>query len=143
MSERLAAAIATAAAATGSEVRSGGCLCGKCRFTITGPVHDPHVCKCAHCVKRSGSPLQWWGSVPKSALTWTGAEPTWFDTYPGRTARGFCPACATHLAARDYGDDTFIGILIPALDHYADDPALIPTNLNRVAEAAPWLAQAG
>ncbi|MFD8978565.1 GFA family protein [Streptomyces sp. NPDC059564] len=138
------AAVVTAAAATGSgtEVRSGGCLCGKIRFTVTGPVDDPHVCNCEHCAKRSGAPFQWWVGFPMDGLKWTGeGEPTWYDTHPGKTARGFCGGCGTHLAARDYGDDTIIGFLATALDDYGTDPALAPTNLNRVAEAAPWLAQ--
>lgn len=144
MSDSVVTATDTAAAATGSgtEVRSGGCLCGKIRFTVTGPVDDPHVCGCRDCAKRSGAPFQWWVGFPMDGLEWTGEdEPTWFDTYPGETARGFCGKCGTHLAARDYGDDTVIGFLATALDDYGTDPALVPTNLNRVAEAAPWLAQ--
>lgn len=128
---------------SGPEVRSGGCLpqCGKVRFTVTGPVDDPHVCACEHCAKRSGAPFQWWLGFPMAGLKWTGAEPTWFDTHPGKTARGFCGRCGTHIAARDHGDNKVIGILATALDHHATDPALVPTNLNRLAEAAPWLAQ--
>lgn len=131
----------TAATGSGPEVRSGGCLCGKVRFTVTGPVDDPHICKCSHCAKRSGAPFQWWLGFPMSGLTWTGVEPTWFDTHPGKTARGFCGTCGSHIAARDHGDDTLIGILATALDHHDTDPALVPSNLNRLAEAAPWLAQ--
>ncbi|MFF6772703.1 GFA family protein [Streptomyces sp. NPDC012637] len=130
-----------AANGSGPEDRSGGCLCGKVRFTVTGPVDDPHICACEHCAKRSGAPFQWWVGFPMAGLEWTGAEPTWFDTYPGKTARGFCGACGSHIAARDYGDDTIIGILATALDDHATDLALVPTNLNRLAEAAPWLAQ--
>ncbi|MFD5920688.1 GFA family protein [Kitasatospora sp. NPDC058201] len=145
MSETVAAAIATAVAATGSgiEFRSGGCLCGRIRFTVTGPVDDPHVCNCRDCAKRSGAPFQWWVGFPTVGLEWTGegGEPTWYDTYPGETSRGFCGTCGSHIAARDYGDDTMIGILATALDDYGTDPELAPTNLNRVAEAADWLAQ--
>ncbi|MFF8837518.1 aldehyde-activating protein [Streptomyces sp. NPDC015130] len=80
-----------------------------------------------------------------AGLTWIGegGEPTWYDTYPGRTARGFCGRCGSHVAARDHGDDTIIGILVTALDDHTADPALVPTNLNRLAEAVPWLAQHG
>ncbi|MFE9424264.1 GFA family protein [Kitasatospora sp. NPDC006697] len=143
MSETVA--VTATAAATGPvlTVRSGSCLCKRIRFTVTGPVVDPHVCNCAHCAKRAGAPFQWWVGFPMSGLTWTGegGEPTWYDTYEGKTARGFCGNCGSHIAARDYGDDTIIGILATALDHYGTDPALAPTNINRVAEAAPWLAQ--
>ncbi|MFC8953698.1 GFA family protein [Streptomyces sp. NPDC057101] len=125
------------------KVRAGGCLWGKVRFTVTGPVEDPHVCRCTHCARRSGAPFQWWVGFPLAGLQWTGEgdEPTWYDTYPGKTARGLCSGCGSHLAARDYGDDSVVGILVTALDHYDTDAALTPTNLHRVAEAAPWLAQ--
>ncbi|MFB7611639.1 GFA family protein [Streptomyces gardneri] len=128
---------------TDTKFRSGGCLCGKVRFTVTGPVDDPHVCICAHCAKRSGAPLQWWLGFPMTGLRWIGegGEPTWYDTYPGKTARGFCCECGTHLAARDHHNDTIIGILATALDHYSTDSTLAPTNLRRITEAAPWLAQ--
>ncbi|MFH8257752.1 GFA family protein [Streptomyces roseolus] len=133
------------AADPNTEVRGGACLCGRVRFTVTGPVVDPHVCRCTHCAKRSGAPFQWWVGFPMAGLQWTGegGEPTWHDTYPGKTARGFCSDCGSHIAARDYGDDSVVGILATALDHYDTDPALTPTNLNRVAEAAPWLAPCG
>ncbi|MFE9137949.1 GFA family protein [Streptomyces sp. NPDC007355] len=137
-----AAVITADATDPGTEVRSGSCLCGKIRFTVTGPVDDPHLCICAHCSKRAGSPFQWWVGFRADGLQWTGEDqPTWFDTYPGETSRGFCGTCGTHIAARDYGDDTMIGILATALDHYDTDPALAPTNLNRVPESADWLAQ--
>lgn len=122
-------------------VRSGHCLCGAIAFTVTGPVDDPHVCNCDHCAKRGGAPFQWWVGFPMAGLRWTGQdEPTWYDTYPGKTARGFCGTCGSHVAARDYGDDTLIGILATALDGYGTDPDLVPTNLHRVDEAADWLA---
>lgn len=78
-----------------------------------------------------------------TGLRWIGegGEPTWYDTYPGKTARGFCCECGTHLAARDFRNDTIIGILATALDHYNTDSALAPTNLRQITEAAPWLAQ--
>ncbi len=125
-----------------AQVRTGHCLCQQIAFTVTGEPDDPHICACEHCRKRGGAPFQWWVGFPASGLTWTSkCEPTWYDTHPGKTARGFCGTCGTHIAARDYDDDTTIGILATALDG-PTDPALIPTNLNRLAKAAPWLAAA-
>ncbi|MFF3503483.1 GFA family protein [Streptomyces sp. NPDC003247] len=134
-----------AAADSGSGVRSGGCLCGKIRFTVTGSVDDPHVCNCAHCAERSGAPFPWRARFPMAGpkRTGEGGEPTWYDTCPGRTARGFCGGCGSHIAARGHGDDTVVGILATALDHYGTGPALAPASLDRAAEAAPWLARCG
>ncbi|MFJ9928073.1 hypothetical protein ACIRU5_18820 [Streptomyces misionensis] len=60
-------------------------------------------------------------------LTWTDAEPTRFDTCPGKTARAFCPDCGSHDAARDHGDATITGARATALDHHDTDPAYPPT----------------
>ena len=125
-----------------AQVRTGACLCKKIAFTVAGGPDDPHVCACPHCSTRGGTPFQWWVGFLTANLTWTGTgQLTWYDTYPGKTARGFCGSCGTHIAARDYDNDTLIGILATALDDRSD-PALTPTNLNRIPEAAPWLAAA-
>lgn len=128
--------------AADTAVRTGGCLCGALRFTVAGEPGDPHVCGCAHCARRSGSPFQWWTAFPLAGLSWTGehGEPTWYDTHPGRARRGFCSRCGSNVAALDHGDPAEVGILVTALDGYRDDPALVPLNPNRLPEAAPWLA---
>nr|BEK71432.1 hypothetical protein KPHV_86590 [Kitasatospora purpeofusca] len=132
------------ASAAGPAVRTGGCLCGALRFTVAGQPVDPHVCGCAHCVRRSGSPFQWWTAFPLAGLSWTGehGEPTWYDTHPGRARRGFCSRCGSHVAALDHGDPVEVGILVTALDDHGVDPALTPLNPNRLTEAAPWIAPA-
>jgi hypothetical protein len=123
------------------EVWTGGCLCKAVRFTVTGQPDDPHICACAHCQMRSGAPFQWWVGFPSQGLSFTGeGELTWFDTYPGKTSRGFCPVCGSPVAARDYDDETVIGIVSTALDAQ-EDPRLVPVNLNRLTEAASWLCE--
>jgi hypothetical protein len=123
-------------------VRAGSCLCRLVTFTAAGEPDDPHICGCAHCSKRSGSPFQWWVGFPTERVSWTGeSELVWYDTHPGACARGFCGRCGTHLAARDHGDDSVTGFLVTAFDDPAD-PVLAPTNLNRLAQAATWLSPA-
>lgn len=124
-----------------TEVHAGGCLCGRIRFTVTGTPDYPHTCSCPHCQKLGGGPMMAWVSFPSAGLSWTGdgGAPTWFDTYPGETARAFCPCCGSSIAARDYGDTT-IGITISALDH-PSDPRLIPVNQSCRDTAVSWLPQ--
>lgn len=118
---------------------SGGCLCGEVRFSVTGEPDFPHVCSCAHCKIRGGSPMQWWVGFPLAALTWTGSgKLTWYDTFPGHTKRGFCPRCGSHIAALDAGDGT-IGINVPALDDH-NDPGLMPVSQSFSGDAVAWLA---
>lgn len=121
--------------------RTGGCLCGKIRFSVTGTPDYPHVCSCLHCQKRAGGPMQSWVGFPLDGLSWTGegGEPTWYDTFPGQTKRGFCPVCGSHLAAFDYGDTT-IGINLSALDDQDGDD-LVPVNQSFRGDAVAWLPQ--
>lgn len=126
-----------------ARARTGGCLCGMVRFSVAGPPDDPHLCVCAHCRKRAGAPFQWWVGFPQQHLTWVGGiEPTWYDTYPCATRRGFCPVCGSHIAAVDYANDAVVGLLVTALDDQ-DDPLLVPGNLHRLREAADWLGLPG
>jgi hypothetical protein len=133
-----------------ARVRSGKCLCKRHRFTVSGTPHDGHICPCRHCQRRSGAPLQWWVSFPTTTLVWvSGGDLTWYDTYAGKTKRGFCGTCGSHLLSVDYGDDELVGVLVVALDE-PNDPLLFPDahNLRHLREAAPWLgalldAQAG
>ncbi|MGY0234100.1 GFA family protein [Longispora urticae] len=120
---------------------AGGCLCGRIRFTVSGEPDYPHVCSCRHCQKRAGGPLQSWVSFPLDELRWTGegGAPTWYDTFPDTTTRGFCATCGSHLAAYDYGD-TLIGINLTALDDQ-HDPRLVPVNQSFRDDAVGWLPQ--
>lgn len=129
-------------AAVEGPVRSGGCLCGAIRYTVAGEPDYPHTCSCPHCQTRGGGPVQWWVGFRLDGVTWTGAgEPTWFDTWPGQTKRGFCAVCGTNVAALDYGDsETFMGFNVPTLDD-PSDPALIPINQSCRDSAVPWLNQ--
>lgn len=128
---------------TPARTRSGSCLCGQVAFSVTGEPDDPHICWCVHCSTRAGSPFMWWVGFPAATLSWTGeSQLTWFDTIPGVTARGFCRACGTHLAARDHAGTATVGIVVTALKDFSD-PALVPTNLYRLPLAAAWLGLAG
>lgn len=126
---------------TRTDARTGGCLCTKIRFSVTGAPDYPHVCSCTHCQKRAGGPLQSWVGFPLDGLRWTGdgGEPTWYDTFPGQTKRGFCATCGSHVAALDYGDTT-IGINLTALDDQTGTD-LAPVNQSFRGDAVAWLAQ--
>lgn len=82
-----------ASPAEATEERTGGCLCGRIRFTATGPAVYPHTCHCDHCQKLGGAPVMWWAGFGRVTWTGEGGEPTWFETFPGKAKRGFCPTC--------------------------------------------------
>lgn len=134
--------VSTTAPATlvdGSEERTGGCLCGRIRFTVKGKAVFPHTCACAHCQKLGGAPLMWWAGFPMDRVTWTGTggEPTWFETFEGEAKRGFCPDCGSRLAAID-SDIPELGINVTALDDTSGTD-LVPVNQSFRDNAVHWL----
>ncbi len=129
----------TAASDTATTARTGGCLCGKIRFSATGEPDYPHTCSCQHCQKLGGGPMMSWVSFPLTGFAWTGegGEPSWYYTFEGETKRGFCPTCGTQVCALDDDGDS-IAITLSALDS-ADD--LIPVNQSFRDDAVSWLPQ--
>lgn len=121
-----------------STLRSGGCLCRRIRFTVTGEADYPHTCSCPHCQRLSGGPMMSWASFPLSGLTWTGdgGEPVWHYTWPD-SRRGFCPGCGSQLCALDDGANS-IAITLSALD---DASGLVPVNQSFRGDAVAWLPQ--
>ncbi|MEU5839754.1 GFA family protein [Streptomyces diacarni] len=117
--------------------RSGGCLCGQVRFTVTGNPDYPHTCSCTRCQKLSGGPVMAWVSFPLSGLAWTGEEggPAWYYTWPD-SRRGCCPTCGSHLCALDDDSDS-IALTLSSLD---DASGLMPVNQSFPQNAVPWLA---
>ncbi|GGV99324.1 hypothetical protein GCM10010230_25170 [Streptomyces narbonensis] len=50
--------------------RTGGCLCGRIRFTTRGRAVFPHTCACPHCQKLGGTPVMWWVGFETGYLDW-------------------------------------------------------------------------
>ncbi|MGA5266246.1 GFA family protein [Streptomyces lydicamycinicus] len=123
-------------ASPNGSLRSGGCLCWRIRFTVTGTPDYPHTCSCTHCQRLSGGPMMSWVSFPLSGLTWTGdgGEPAWHYTWPD-SRRGFCPDCGSQLCALDDGASS-IAITFSALD---DASGLVPVNQSFREDAVTWL----
>ncbi|MFE2426975.1 GFA family protein [Streptomyces sp. NPDC059373] len=119
-------------------VRTGGCLCGQIRFTVTGDPDYPHVCSCTHCKTLSGGPMMAWVSFNLGGFTWTGpgGEPSWHYTWPV-SKRGFCPDCGSQVCAQDDGAES-IALTFFALDDSAD---LVPVNQSFRDDAVSWLPQ--
>lgn len=79
-----------------------------------------------------------WTGIPAATFTWTGpgGEPTWYKTHPGKTKRGFCATCGSHIAAFDHGG-VIMGVTIPSLDE-PNQPEFNPIHQSVAANAAPY-----
>ncbi len=77
---------------------SGGCACGKVRFTATIHDDEAYLCHCRMCQRATGSVSIAFKSVKQAEVEWQG-EPDWFDSSP-IAERPFCSACGTSLGFR-------------------------------------------
>jgi len=76
--------------------KTGSCLCGKVRFSVTGALKAPDACHCRQCRKISGHYFVS-TDVPREALSIEGEEHVrWFQSSE-KARRGFCGHCGSNL----------------------------------------------
>jgi hypothetical protein len=78
-----------------SEQMSGGCACGKVRFSVPVASDDAYLCHCRMCQRSTGSVSIAFTNVKAAEVAWDG-EPDWYDSSP-IAVRPFCAACGTSL----------------------------------------------
>ncbi|UVO53809.1 GFA family protein [Sphingomonas sp. SUN039] len=78
-----------------STSRSGGCQCGRIRYTAEIASPDAYLCHCRMCQRATGGVSIAFVNLPKAARTWE-AEPDWYHSSP-IARRPFCSACGTPL----------------------------------------------
>ena len=89
-----------------SEV-TGGCLCGRVRFTASGAPYRVGVCHCMDCRKHHGALFHASAIFPEDAVRVEGET----GDYNGRY---FCPRCGSPVFGRS-GDE--IEVNLGSLDH--------------------------
>jgi hypothetical protein len=121
---------------------TGGCLCGKVRYSADAEPTFVGVCHCRDCQKYGGSAFSVVVAMPKTALSVQGATST-FDK-PGDTGkmthRSFCPACGSPIVeVADVMPDVAM-INSGTLD---DASWVKPAMQIYCASAQPWVALHG
>ena len=120
--------------------RTGGCLCGAVRYTVTADPLWVAVCHCRNCQKQAGSALSVVAGFPRSALNVEGELTTYEDRGTSGQAvyRKFCNRCGSPVltdtpraAAAD-----LIFVKAGTLDDVSD---LQPTTHYWTKRAQPWL----
>jgi hypothetical protein len=107
--------------------KTGGCLCGAIRFSVTGYTEAVH-CHCRMCRKASGAPFMTWVSLPKSRLRLDCEAPPTYRSSSG-AHRSYCAACGSQLFMRYEGEDE-VSVAIGTLD----DPSEIEVEANIFAK---------
>ncbi len=83
-----------------TESITGGCLCGKIRYSISQSIQNIVACHCTHCQKASGSGMSHNVTVPTSGFTFTSGQPkVYVDTADSgnKLYRAFCPDCGSPI----------------------------------------------
>lgn len=110
-----------------TRVRTGGCLCGRVRFRLTGEPFQVGICHCAECRKETGTVMMAYAKWPIHAFAMTGE----FRTHSGRS---FCPECGSRLFNLH---DEDVEVKLGSLDEAPAD--LVPTQEGWIKRREPWL----
>jgi hypothetical protein len=114
---------------------SGGCLCGRVRFEVSGPAGNLCYCHCTSCRRASGAPVVAWVTFPRASFHLTQGELTEYRSSPP-VLRGFCAACGGALTYRHDARAQEIDVTLACLDEAA---TLAPQMHVWVGEKLPWV----
>jgi hypothetical protein len=117
---------------------TGGCHCGKVRFSFAAEGVRHALCHCGDCRRHAGAPVVGWALVPKASLKVEGDVSTYASSENGR--RQFCPVCGTSLF---YRNDAIFPDHIDVQSATLDEPAALPPEAQiQVAERIDWMKTA-
>jgi hypothetical protein len=92
---------------------TGGCLCGRVRYTAAVDSDDAYLCHCRMCQRASGNVSLAMKNVAKAAVRWA-REPDYYRSSP-IARRGFCAACGTSLSF-EYHDSENMDLIVGSFD---------------------------
>jgi hypothetical protein len=121
-----------------SERMTGGCMCGKVRYTAAIANDEAYLCHCRMCQRSSGNVSLAMKNVMKADVAWTG-EPAYYDSSPF-ARRGFCARCGTSLTF-EYHDSPKMDLIVGTFD----DPSRFRPTSHFGAESMhrAWLDTEG
>ena len=117
---------------------TGGCLCGRVRYTVTGEPAFSGLCHCRNCQRYTGSAFEALIALPAASVSVQGELRTYHDTGDSGQPvhRRFCPNCGSGVVNEV---DVLPGVTI-VLAGTLDDPAAFkPTMDVYWSSAQPWV----
>ena len=126
-----------------SPARTGGCECGRVRFTATGEPWRVGLCHCLTCRKRHGAPFNAFAVYPREAVAFTGPDRQpislsqmgcFATSEKGR--RYFCRECGSPTASDEIGGDE-VELFLGSFD---EPDRFAPTYESFTPRRERWLA---
>ena len=122
-----------------SEPMTGGCACGRIRYTTTAEPEEAYLCHCRMCQRATGSVSIAFASFPIDGISW-GHEPDWYDSSP-IARRPYCRECGTSLGFAFKKDSKRMDLTVASFD----DPSVFTPKHHFGAEGIhrAWLNTEG
>lgn len=121
---------------------TGGCLCGRVRYTATGEPAFSGICHCRNCQRFTGSAFETTIGFPTSSVSVLGDLKTYDEISDAGRAlhRRFCPNCGSGVLVEA---DAFPGVTIFLAGSLDDPTAYKPTMELFCSSAQPWFHASG
>lgn len=112
----------------------GGCLCGRVRYEITGPLFSADHCHCSMCRRQHGAAFSTYADFHPGDFKWTSGEDH-VKVYETTEGAGwcFCSECGSSLAGTEKGRITAV-----TLGTVAGDPGTKPQSHIFAGSKAGW-----
>ncbi|HEY0012201.1 MAG TPA: GFA family protein [Allosphingosinicella sp.] len=105
-----------------TDTLSGGCACGRVRFTARIENDEAYLCHCRMCQRATGSISIAFKGIRQDAVTWE-HEPDWYRSSP-IARRPFCQECGTSLGFA-FPDSETMDLTVASFD---DPSRFVPTH---------------
>ena len=117
---------------------TGGCACGRIRFTANIENDEAYLCHCRMCQRATGSISIAFKNLPRANVRWQ-SEPDWYASSP-IAVRPFCRECGASLGFQ-YPDSENMDLTVAAFD----DPSRFRPTMHFGIEAAhrAWINTEG
>jgi hypothetical protein len=113
---------------------TGGCMCGRLRYRVTGKPNWVVYCHCADCRRSSAAPVSLFVGLNEAQFTITAGVPADFPSSQG-VVRSFCRDCGTPLTYRSRRFPGEVHVLIGSLD---EPERFTPTGHVWLSEKLSW-----
>ena len=97
-----------------TQTMTGGCQCGRVRYTVQADPAEASLCHCKMCQKATDGVAAAFAEVQQADVTWQG-EPDWYDSSPV-AQRPFCSHCGSPLGYRYREGSTKLSLTIGSFD---------------------------
>lgn len=97
-----------------TQTMTGGCQCGRVRYTVQADPDEAYLCHCKMCQRATGGVAAAFAGVEQGDAEWQ-VEPDWYDSSP-IAQRSFCSHCGSPLGFRFREGSTKMDLTIGSFD---------------------------